>query len=749
MSFRRPPRDEHTMKVGFVGRGGSPGVSRQVTVDVPAGDLTPWDLDTKFKTVGGRTDRLDAVAKVTGRAKYAEDMRPAGMLYGVLVRATIPDGRLEGLDLDAVRGMPGVRAAIPLKDLGNRVRWVGDPVAAIAADTLDQAYDALARVKAEYTEGDAPIDFRDHENAPALRDGVVDEPWPSQDAAKIEQALADCERTAEGTWICEVQTHSSLEPHGLVAHFQEDDSLEVWASTQAVFGVQSGLARAMGLQPAKVRVHAEFVGGGFGSKFGPDAEGVAAARLSKETGRPVRVLLSRFEEHTCAGNRPSAIMRIRAGVDADGKITAWDYQSWGGPGYAGRGGGTRGVPQWTHAAVTRNSQSDLATATDAGRSMRAPGWPQGNFATEGMLEALASEAGMDSLAFRLLNDPDPLRQMEWRIGAERFGWADRVNPTPGKPREGDAPRILRGAGLAAAFWGQMGRPGNGATCRIHQDGTVEARSGAQDIGTGMKTLMAMLTAEELGIEVAAVKVTMGDSNDPVGPGSGGSTTTPSLAPTVRHAAGLAARQLCERVADALGVAPEKVTYRDGGIDADGKRLSFREACRHVGPNPIEATGQRQRNYEGYAEHICGCQFAEVEVDTHTGVVRVTKMLAVQDCGLVLNEKLAESQVIGAMIQGLSYALHEQRVMDREVGRMLNGDFLHYKVAGPADMPELEAIMQPVANGMNNVGAAGLGEAPAVAAPAAIANAVANALGVPVRHLPITPDKVLAALAKRR
>ncbi len=746
MSARWRDLPPHEMRVGH------PGDSKKIDVKVPAGDLEPWDLDTKYRVVGTDLDRIDAIAKVTGRARYAYDVNRPGMLYAVMVRSPHPKGRLTALDLEKVKAMPGVRAAIPVKEIGNRVRFVGDPIAAIAAERLDQAEDALTAVKVNYeTDADAPVTLDQAEDAPERNaDGDVVGPWPDKDRDAIEKALAGCAKRCEGTWTVEVQTHSSLETHGLIAEYGEADggSLEVWASTQATFGVRSGLAHALGIPEDRVRVHAEFVGGGFGSKFSPDAEGVAAARLSREAKAPVKLMLSRFEEHTCAGNRPSAIVRVRAGVDGDGVIQAWDWQSFGGPGFSGRGGSTRFVSSYFEKAVGRNVQNDLTTYTDACRAMRAPGWPQGQFVAEGMLDELAEAIGMDPLAFRLKNDADALRIAEWQLGAERFGWTERRNPKPGTARDGEDPRVLRGAGLAAAFWGQMGRPGNQVTCRIHQDGTVETRNGAQDIGTGMKTVMQLLTAEELGVEPSRVRVTMGDTTDPVGPASGGSTTTPSLSPTVRHAAGLAKQELAERIAAQKGIAADQVRFENGKVKAGDAEMSFDDACKSIGPNPIEATGRRYPNYDGYKDNVCGCQFAEVAVDTKTGVVRVLKMLAVQDCGLVIAKKLAESQVLGAMIQGIGYALMEQRILDRRAGRMLNGDLSFYKVPGTLDVGELDAIMFPVANGKNNVGAAGLGEPPATAAPGAIANAVSNAIGVRMRSLPITPDKVLAALHKR-
>jgi xanthine dehydrogenase YagR molybdenum-binding subunit len=386
--------------------------------------------------------------------------------------------------------------------------------------------------------------------------------------------------------------------------------------------------------------------------------------------------------------------------------------------------------------------------------MRAPGWPQGYFGGELFVDELAQKAGIDPLAFRQKNDPQVIRKEQWQLGAEKFGWSKCRTPKPGTPMPGDDPRWLRGAGLASARWGGMGSPGrppHGITCRIMQDGSVETRSGAQDIGTGMKTVMTVVTAEELGIPTANVKAFMGNTGDPSGPGSGGSTTTPSLAPAVRHAAYLAKQELAQIVAKHLAVKVEEIRWEGGKVGAGAPMLSWTDACKLIGPNPIEVRGQRFPNYksEPFNNGVCGCQFAEVLVDTWTGMVRVVRMLAIQDCGIVIAKKLAESQVLGAMIQGLSYALHEQRILDRRSGRMVNGDFLRYKIAGPQDMPEMECIMMSVSNGHTNCSAVGLGEPPSVAAPAAVANAVFNAIGVPVRHLPITPEKVLKALDERK
>ena len=744
-------KNEHEMRVGFEGD------NRKVTVEVPEGDLTPWDLDSKLKTVGGRSDRIDAVAKVTGKAKYAYDINLPGLLYGVILRSPHPRGAVKSVDFTKALAMPGIKASVAMKEgERRRIRYVGDPVAAIAADTLDQARDALAAIEVEYEIEEHNVDLLRAEGAPTLENGEVTGPWPApRPAARRRPAdpdmdleIEEADISAEGTWTMEVQTHSSLECHGNVVWYKKDtDSAEIWSSTQATFGARQALSRALEIPEDRVTVRAEYVGGGFGSKFTPGDEGMACALLSKQANAPVKLMLDRFEEHTCTGNRPSAVIRIRAGVNDDGTVVAWDTQSFGGPGFSGRGGSTSHHTNYFDNARHRRVHQDLGTDTDAARAMRAPGRPQGVFAMEGMMDILAARCGMDPLEFRLLNDSSELRKAEWKLGGEKFGWAEHFNKTPGS---GDDPRYLRGAGLASAFWGGMGGGRHRVTCRIHRDGSVESRNGAQDIGTGMKTLMAMLTAEELQISPDRVRVNMGNTNDPPGPASGGSTTTPSLSPAVRHAAGLAKQQLSAKVAERLQVDAASIIWKDGHIGVQGgEMIPFAEACKLIGAEPIEATGVRQPNYDGYQNNVCGCQFAAVKVDRETGVVQVEKMLGVQDCGLVINEKLAESQVIGAMIEGISYVLHERRIMDPRQGRMLNGDLANYKIAGTREMPEMEAIMFSVANGKNNVGAAGLGEPPSTAAPAAVANAISNAVGVPMRSMPITPDKVLAALHSKK
>lgn len=723
----------------------------KIVVNPEEGDAPPWDALTEYKTVGTDVDRIDGMQKATGRAKYAYDISFPDLQQAMILRAPIARGILKTLNLEEARAMPGISAVVALKQDGSKIRLVGDAVAAVSGQTLDLVRDAIEKIRADYAAELHNVDYLMDEDAPMLDAlGQLDEEWDED--SKIDTALAAAAHTHTGTYRTEVQTHSSLETHGNTCRW-DGNVLEVWASTQATFGVRGELARALGARNIKVEsvdVHAEFVGGGFGSKFSAGIEGLACALLAHEAKLPVKLMLDRHEEHTAAGNRPSALMQVRGGVDANGKITAWDWRSFGGCGYNGRGGAVRYPNYYMGDAATRRKHKDIACDTDPARSMRAPGYPQGWFGAEMFLDELAAKAGMDPLAFRLKNDSEATRLDQWQFAAEKFGW-DKARAKQNDPKA----RYVTGVGCASARWGQLGRHGGrrqryGITCRIHPDGMVEARNGAQDVGTGLKTVLQILTAEELGIPASRVRAMTGHTSDPLGPASGGSTTTPSIAPAVRHAAHLAKIELVALVAKHLGVPEADVTCADDKVGTKDAKLDFVEACKLVGQAPIEVHGERYPNYRDKPFHpgVCGAQFAEVRVDTWTGEVQVTRMFGIQDCGLVIAKKLAESQVIGAMIQGVSYAVHEQRIMDQRSGRMLNGDFLRYKIAGTKDLPEIECHMHSIANGHNNTGAAGLGEPPSTATAAAIGNAVFHAIGAPVRHLPITPEKVLAAIASK-
>ncbi len=719
----------------------SPQVPEVKTAAQPAKhEKYPWP--EKPALIGTRVPRLDGSLKATGKAKYPYDINRPGQLHGRILRSPHPRARIVSMDLGPAEKAPGVKAVMAIAEVGKEVSFQGEEVAAVAAATEEQARDALRLIKIEYEvlPHIATVALAMRAGAPqAFKDGNIKE-GEAQQAGDLEAGFAQAVQTLEASYETQVQTHVSLETHGCVCEWQ-GENLTSWASTQAVHGTREGFAEALGIPQANIRVITEYMGGGFGSKFGPDIQGVVCAKLAKQAGAAVKMMLDRKEEHLAVGNRPSSFSRIKAGVNADGIITAFDAESWG-TGGAGVGAGFP-LPYIYRVANRRRRHKDVYTNAGPARAMRAPGHPQGCFHTEMMMDELADALKMDPLEFRLKNLPPEAPNAMWRkyfpIAAEMFGWSKRHptgDPTPGP--------IKRGIGCAANQWGGGGR-GTKAHCEITSDGSVVVRCGTQDIGVGTKTTVAMIAAETLGVPMDVVKAEIGDSNYPFSGGSGGSTTAPSVSPAIRVTTGKALDALKARIAPGLGVDPAVLVSANGRIqskDDPSKGLSWKEACKKLGTEPVSVDGEWEAGLS--ASGTSGVQFAEVEVDIETGVTKVTRITCVQDCGLVLDELTAESQCIGGMVMGVNYALFENRLLDRVTGHMVNPNMEWYLLAGPADIPKIEVKL------MNQPerGVIGIGEPPTISTAAAIANAVANAIGVRVRSLPLTPEKVLAAVATR-
>jgi xanthine dehydrogenase YagR molybdenum-binding subunit len=396
----------------------------------------------------------------------------------------------------------------------------------------------------------------------------------------------------------------------------------------------------------------------------------------------------------------------------------------------------------------RVEEYDVFTNAGPSTAMRAPGHPQGVFALEATMDELAHKVGIDPLEFRLKNDPSEVRRKQFEIGAERVAWKTRE----GRRKTKD-PSVRRGVGFAAALWYNTGGTGNSATVRIHKDGSAEVIHGVQDLGTGSRTMVGIVTAEELGLPLERVTVRIGDTRMPEGPGSGGSTTTPSSAPTVRAAAWQAKQKIAQVLAKGWSVPPEQVAFARGefSVPGDPKRhASWSEACAQLPSEGVSATASRAENHaDAWKRFTSGAQFAEVEVDIETGLVRVSRVVAVHDCGVVVNALTTESQIQGGVIQGISYALYENRIMDKTSGHMVNPNVEQYKIAGALDVPQIETVLVPVFDGVNNTHSVGIGEPATVPTAGAIANAVSHAVGARIRRLPITPESVLEAVDEAR
>jgi xanthine dehydrogenase YagR molybdenum-binding subunit len=739
-------------KVGFRG---PRGVVKEIEVNIPEGEPPPWGLDSQLKHVGTSIPRIDGVAKVTGRAKYTYDQNPRGMLWGKMLHSPWGAATIKAMDVEALKKAPGVRAVHVFKEVGRPLLYHGDEVLAIAADTLEQAEDALRDFKVTYERkpvtttiqaglrADAPMVFEGEKNAAPINE-------PKDDAAKKELAdktakVAGLMKTAhkivEATYETQVQTHSSLETHGAMATYEKDGSLNLHISTQANYGCKGEAVEFTKLPDDKVNLIAEMVGGGFGGKFNIAPSGRAAMALAKLAKRPVKIMLDREGEHTTGGNRPGSIQKMKAGVAKDGKILAYQLEVFGTGGVTARGTGAANPVIYD---VGESLKKETRVFTNGGPSvaMRSPAWPQGVFAMEGFLDEMAFALGMDPLEFRKQNTKDEVYLAQWEMGAKMIGW-DRRNKVPGS---GKGP-IKRGLGMASSKWTNMGGRDGIVDVVIRRDGTVETKNGAQDIGTGTRTLLALITAEEMGLKPKDIKVSLGQTKWPKGPSSGGSKTAATLAPVIRRSAWQAKQKLLELASAKLGVPAAELRIEDGLVAGQGKSLSWKQACGLIKENggKIEVRTERQANYESYTKQVHGVQFAEVEVDTETGYVKPIKIVTIQDAGLVANKLLFNSQLLGGAIQGISYALHEDRVLDARYGVQMNSDLMMYKIAGPMEMPEIVTVPFDVVNAGNNTSMMGVGEPPNIPTAAAIANAFFNATGVRMRTLPMTPDRVLTAL----
>ena len=692
--------------------------------------------------VGKRIQRLDGPVKVTGQARYSYDINRPGGLHGRILRSPHPHARIVAIDLTVAQKAPGVKAVLAVLEAGAKVMFQGEEVAALAAATEEQADDALRLIKVEYEvlPHIATEALAQREGAPQVfKDGNI-KAGDTEEAGDLDAGFKAAAHVVEASYATQVQTHVSLETHGCVCEW-DGDKLTSWASTQAVHGTREQFAKALDIPQANVRVITEYMGGGFGSKFGPDAQGIICAKLAKQAGKAVKLLLDRKDEHLASGNRPSSGSKIKAGVSADGMLTAFDAETWG-TGGAGAGSGFP-LPYIYVFPNRRRKHRDIYTNAGPQRAMRAPGHPQGCFHTEMLMDELADKLRMDPLAFRIKNLPPEAPNAMWRkyfpVAAERFGWSKRHvtgDPTPGP--------IKRGMGCAANRWGGGGQ-GTKAHCEINPDGSVVMRCGTQDIGVGTKTIVTMITAETLGIPMAMVKAEIGDSNYPFSGGSGGSTTAPAVSPAIRVTAGKTLDELKAKVGPALGVDPTTLVASNGRIhvkDDPGKGLAWKDACKLLGMQPLSVDGEWERGLS--ASGTSGVQFAEVEVDIETGVTKVTRVTCVQDCGLIVDELTAESQCIGGIIGGVNYALFEDRILDRVTGHMVNPNMEWYHIAGSSDIPaiDIKLMNQP------ERGVIGIGEPPTISTAAAVANAVANAIGARIRSIPITPEKVITALAER-
>jgi xanthine dehydrogenase YagR molybdenum-binding subunit len=740
-------------------------------------DLPVWPADERFTVVGAPVPRVDGRDRAGGQARYIADLYPAGVLHGVVLRSPHAHARVARIETGRAERAPGVLAVLchtnaPKIKWHNGMSWifdpelryVGDEVAVVVAEDADAARDALDLIEVEYEVLAHVVGVEEAVRPGAIlvhpSGNIVDGAPERYERGNVDRSLAQADATVELTVRTPDQLHHSMETHGSVVDWS-GDRLTVWDSTQHIFGVRRQVAAALGIPMDKVRVLSPFMGGGFGSKNGAGKYTVIAALASHALGRPVRIFLTRVEESQAAGKRPRSVQRIRLGARRDGRLVGIDYWGLSNVGaYRAIATPLSGPLKELYAcANVRTDTASVYTHTGPAAAFRAPGYVEAITGLECAMEALADRLAMDPLELRMRNhaEEDQVQDRSYsskhlreayQMGARSIQWTRRT-PTPPQPvRDG---KRRRGLGMASQMWGGAGSPPAYAEVRLNPDGTAEVKIGTQDIGTGAKTALTQIAAEVLSLPIDRITLTLGDTDFPYSPLSAGSQTIASCGPAVRMAAEEARRHLIDAAASVLEAAPTDVKLSSGHLHVAGvpdRGISLVELTGRMGNFTITGRGFRGPNPSDVTIRTWGAQFADVEVDTETGEITVLKIAACHDVGRVINPLQYTSQIHGGVIQGLGFGLSEDHVTDPETGTVLDLGFDAYAVPRQSMVPEIDAlavnIPDPVAN---NLGVKGVGEPPIIPTAAAIANAVANAIGVRITTLPITPMKVLRALGR--
>ena len=748
---------------------------------------------TTFKTIGKSEPRRDLPEKLTGEAKYTADVQLPGMLFGKILRSPHPHARILSINVDAARNLPGVRAVVTPFDapkgqvapdmpiLDTEVRYVGDEVAAVAADDEDLAEAALSLIEVKYEQLPFVTDAVEaiKPDAPQTRPGgnLVGGKPLTLIRGSVEEGFAQADRIFEETYSTPAQAGAALEPRAAVASW-DGDNLTVWKSTRGVHADQLALSLALDVPRGNIRVMGQNMGAGYGTKD-ETRLGAITAVLAQRAGRPVKIELTRQEEFVAGRHRHGTTTTVRMGVKNDGTVTAVHattimdtgaYLS-SGPGVIRRAG--QGALYLYRCANVQYDGYLTYTNTPSGGSYRALGAPQGHFALESLADTISEALGIDPLEFRLKNHVG----LEGQPG-ERVTPANEVLDT--QPVEGGVPFSSNGLreclqrGSEAIDWGQPSeRPESGnlrrgkgmgmfiyrggaggrsiARMRLESDGSLRLLTGLMDVGEGSLTVMPQIAAEELGVGYGQVLVTFGDSETtPEAPLTAGSTATFSTGTATKEAARQLKARIIEVVAPLLDTEPSNLQITDDGVEHiqyPERSVSFAQIAESAGEIEVEAAispGSRDHVINSFGAH-----FAEVEVDTDTGQVRVLRYIAAHDSGRILNPKLAINQVEGGVSQMLGFTLSEQMLTDPRNGVTLNASFLEHKSPTLQDFPEMQVLFADVVDPVGPFGAKALGEPPSIGVAPAVANAIYNAIGVRIRDLPLTPDRVLNEIEAQR
>ena len=736
--------------------------------------------------IGQPLTRRDGILKVTGSARYAADNHPPGMLYAVLAVSSIARGRVAFLDVAAAKAHAGVvEVMTPVNkpalaqdpdeksnpfmfrlDLlqNDRVRYANQPIAVVIATTFEAATEGATLLSPRYDVETPRVGLDANETF--VPSAVGPGHPPAVHRGDIETGLTAAAKRIEATYETAPQYHNAMEPHAVVATW-DGDTLSVDTPSQGLAMAQGRLAGLFGIAPDKIHIRSPFLGGGFGSKgmiSGPQVLGIMAARL---VGKPVKLVLRREQMFGPVGHRAPTRQTLRIGADNGGKLTALDHRT-------KTTSSTfddffEPASDASHTLYTSPaiSTSHEAVRLDTGTPlfMRAPGEATGSIALESAIDEMAHACGIDPLAFRLANyaEVEPisgkpfsskaLRQC-YAQGAERFGWQRRpLAPRQMRDRDG----LLVGWGVGTATFPALMFEGH-AKAVLRQDGSGVMEIGAHDMGQGAWTALAQIAADSLGLDIDQVEFRSGNSDLPDAGIAGGSAHTATAGMAIHNAGADVIAQLADLATNdnrspLYGAGNAGVIARGGRLfrrDDGSRNESYSDILGRAGRAAIEGQGTGASDpaaQSNYAMHAHGAVFAEVKVDPDLGQMRVTRVVGAFAAGRIINPRMVRSQLCGGMIWGVSFALHEEAVMDRRSGRPMNANLAEYHIPVNVDVPAVEAILvQEHDVHVNALGIKGVGEIGITGTAGAVANAVWHATGIRVRKFPITLDRLIESQA---
>ena len=734
--------------------------------------------------IGQPLTRREGILKVTGAARYAADHHPPGMLFAMMATSSIARGTVTSMDVPAAEVHPGVVEVMTpsnapklarspdqkddpfafkldlLQD--DRIRYANQPIAVVIAETLEAATEGAALLNPTYAAKPARVRLDDAERFVPEIVGFGEA--ATAETGAVEAGFASADQNIEAVYETATQYHNAMEPHAVVAEWN-GDRLVVDTPSQALSFAQGRIARLFGIDPANVHIRSEFLGGGFGSKgaiWAPQMLGIMAARL---VNRPVKLVMRREQMFGPVGHRAPTRQTLRLAARADGTITALDHHTLTASSTFDDFFEPSSTASHTIYATPALSTSHEAVRLDTGTPffMRAPGEASGNAALESAIDEMADACGMDPLAFRLKNyaEVEPLSGKPfsskalrecYERGAERFGWGGRSR----MPRQmRDDAGLLVGWGVGTAVFPALTMQAE-ARAVLRADGSAVAEIGANDMGQGAWTALAQIAADSLGLDVARVEFRMGTSDLPNGGVAGGSSQTATSGAALHNAGADAIARLADLAVNderspLFGAGNAGVLARDGRLlrgDDESRGELYEDILTRAGRASIEGKGQGVSNpavQEHYATYAHGAVFAEVKVEPELVQMRVAQLVGAFAAGRIINPRLVRSQYLGGMIWGVSFALHENAVMDSRSGRTMNANLAEYHIPVNADVPSIEAILiDEYDPHVNALGIKGVGEIGITGTAGAIANAVWHATGVRVRKLPITLDRLLHA-----